>query len=68
LENDKDFEMVVVVEDEALARRVLAEVRDVDVTHAKRFTDADINGTWTGRLRIKVRHPLTLLLLARKVL
>jgi phosphatidylserine/phosphatidylglycerophosphate/cardiolipin synthase-like enzyme len=68
LEDDKDFEMVVLVDDEALAHTVLREVRDVDVTHARRFTTEEVERTWLGRLRIQVRDPRTLLLLSRRVL
>jgi phosphatidylserine/phosphatidylglycerophosphate/cardiolipin synthase-like enzyme len=68
LENDKDFEMVVVVEDEALARQVLAEVRDVDLRYSRRFTRKEIDGTLAGRFRVKTRDPRTLLLLSRRML
>jgi cardiolipin synthase len=68
LETDKDFEMVVVVEDEELARRVLAEVRDVDIGLSKRFSREDVEGTLAGRLRVQTRDPRTLLLLSRRVL
>jgi cardiolipin synthase len=67
LENDKDFELVVLVEDEPFARRILAEVRDVDVTRAKPFTPADLSGL-AGHLRVRTRDPRTLLLLSRRVL
>ena len=67
LEDDKDFEMVVLVDDERLARRVLREVRDVDIEHAKRFDERDIRGL-RGRLRVRTRDPRTLLLLSRRVL
>jgi cardiolipin synthase A/B len=67
LENDKDFEMVVLVDDEPLARQVLAEVRDVDLEYARRFTPDDLGGTLAG-LRVKTRDPRTLLLLWRRML
>src|SRR4051794_9780736 len=67
LENDKDFELVVLVDDEPLARRVLAEVRDVDLPRCKRFGAEDLAGL-SGRLRVKTRDPRTLLLLSRRVL
>jgi cardiolipin synthase len=67
LENDKDFELVVCVEDEGLAQQVLAEVRDVDVRFSRRFTRRDLRGLH-GRFRIRTRDPRTLLLVSRKVL
>jgi cardiolipin synthase len=68
LENDNDFELVVLVDDEALARRVLAEVRDVDIPRSKLFTKADVEGDSVAALRIRTRDPRTLLLVSRKVL
>ena len=69
LENDKDFELVVLVDDEPLARDVLARVRDVDIPNAERITQADLDGegiagTIAG-LRIRNRDPRTLLLISR---
>jgi cardiolipin synthase len=62
LENDNDFELVVRVDDEPMARRILREVRDADILRSKRFTRSDV------KLREKVRDPRTLLLLSRKIL
>jgi cardiolipin synthase A/B len=67
LENDKDFELVVCVEDEGLAQEVLTEVRDVDILSSRRFTQRDVRGL-RGRLRVRTRDPRTLLLLSRRVL
>ncbi|MDB4931596.1 MAG: phospholipase domain protein [Myxococcaceae bacterium] len=67
LEDDMDFELVVLVDGPALAADVLARVRDVDVTHARRFTAADLDGSLAG-LRITTRDPRTLLLLERRAL
>ena len=67
LENDKDFELVILVDDEAFARAVLAQVRDVDVGHARRITDEDLHGSFAG-LRRRVRDPRTLALLAKRML
>jgi len=67
LENDKDFELVVLVDDEALARRILVEVRDVDIPCSKRFTGSDLAGL-AGHLRVRSRDPRTLLMLSRRVL
>ena len=62
LENDNDFELVVRVDDEAMGRRVLREVRDVDVARSREFTRRDL------RPRVRMRDPRTLLLLSRKLL
>ncbi len=67
LEDDKDFELVVLVDDEGLARWVHEHVRDVDVTHARRIGDDDLHGTLAG-LRRRVRDPRTLMMLAKRVL
>jgi cardiolipin synthase len=67
LEDDKDFELVVLVEDEAFARSVLARVRDVDVAHARQITPADLGHSLAG-FRIRHRDPRTLLLMSRKEL
>ena len=67
LENDKDFELVVCVEDEGLAQEVLTRIRDVDLRASKHFTQRDVRGL-RGRLRVRTRDPRTLFLLSRKVL
>ena len=68
LEDDKDFEMVVLVDCPSLAREMLERVRDVDLGHAKRFEKDDVEGSLWKRLHIKTRDPRTLLLLSRRVL
>ena len=67
LEDDKDFELVVLVDDEELARWVLEHVRDVDVARAQRIGEGDLHGTIAG-LRKRFRDPRTLALLAKRVL
>jgi cardiolipin synthase len=67
LENDKDFELVVLVDDEPFARDVLARVRDVDVQQAQRITGSDLEGSLAS-FRIRHRDPRTLLLLSRREL
>jgi cardiolipin synthase len=67
LERDTDFELVVLVDDEALARDVLTRVRDVDVTHAKRIGHDDVEGSFAA-FRVRHRDPRTMLLYSRKVL
>jgi phosphatidylserine/phosphatidylglycerophosphate/cardiolipin synthase-like enzyme len=68
LENDKDFELVVLVDSPQLARRVLVEVRDVDVALSRRIGREDVESTSFDSLRIRMRDPRTLLLLSRRAL
>lgn len=67
LEDDKDFELVVLVDDEAFARSILREVRDVDVAHARRITRADLERSLSG-FRMRHRDPRTLALISRREL
>lgn len=67
LEDDKDFELVILVDDEPFARSVIAEVRDVDLPHSRRITASDLHGSFEG-LRRRVRDPRTLALLAKRML
>jgi cardiolipin synthase len=67
LENDNDFELVVLVDDAPLARTVLARVRDVDRRHSRRFSLGDVHDGFAG-LRRRVRDPRTFLLLKKRIL
>ena len=67
LEDDKDFELNICVEDEGLAQEVLQEVRDVDIPRSIRFTRRHLRGL-RGRFRIRTRDPRTLFLMSRRVL
>jgi cardiolipin synthase len=67
LENDKDFELVVLVDDAPFARWILENVRDVDRAHARHIGHEDLHGTLAG-LRRRVRDPRTLAMLAKRVL
>ena len=67
LEDDKDFELVVLVDDPSFARVVLSRVRDVDRAHSRRIGEADLHEGMAG-LRRRVRDPRTLLLLERRML
>jgi cardiolipin synthase len=67
LEDDVDFELVAIVDGPALARDMLARVRDADLLHARRFTAADLDDSLAG-LRITTRDPRTVLLLSRRAL
>jgi len=68
LEDDKDFELVVCIDDRAFAAQNLREVRDVDVRHALRYTDREVTGLSWAALRVRVRHPWTQLMQWRRVL
>lgn len=67
LENDKDFELVVLVEDEALASWVLENVRDVDLRHSLPITPSALSDGVAG-LRRRIRDPRTLALLSQRLL
>lgn len=67
LENDKDFELVALVDDVPFAREVLERVRDVDVARSQRIQWADLYDGLTG-LRRRVRDPRTLALLSKRML
>jgi phosphatidylserine/phosphatidylglycerophosphate/cardiolipin synthase-like enzyme len=67
LEDDKDFELVVFVDDEPLGRWILEHVRDVDIANARRITEADLSNGLRG-LRRRIRDPRTLAMLAKRVL
>jgi cardiolipin synthase len=64
LENDKDFELVVLVDDEPLARDILRRVRDVDVPRSRAITVEAVHDA-PGGFRIRHRDPRTLLLISR---
>jgi cardiolipin synthase len=68
LEDDKDFELIVLTEGGAFASRNLREVRDVDLRHSRRVTEREVHGFSRRALRIRVRHPWTRLLCSRRVL
>jgi len=67
LDDDKDFELIVLVDDEPFARDILARVRDVDVPRARRITPADLRCSLAA-LRIRYRDPRTLFLISRREL
>ena len=67
LENDKDFELVVLVDDEPFACSVLEQVLVVDLAHSRRVSESDLRGSLAG-LRRRVRDPRTLALLAKRML
>jgi cardiolipin synthase len=67
LEDDKDFELVVLVDDEPFAKHVLEIVRDVDLRHAHQITAKDIGSHLAG-FRMRHRDPRTLYLISQRVL
>lgn len=67
LEDDKDFELVVLVEDEVFARSILSGVRDVDRRHSRRINYGDLHGSMAA-LRRRIRDPRTRALLAKRML
>lgn len=68
LEPDRDFELVVLVDSEPLARWVCAHVRDVDIGRSRRIVADDVEGHSLHALRTRVRDPRTLLLISRRLL
>jgi phosphatidylserine/phosphatidylglycerophosphate/cardiolipin synthase-like enzyme len=68
LEDDKDFELIVLTDGRELACRSLRDVRDVDLSHSRRITAGEIKGFTRRALRIRNRHPWTQLLASRRVL
>jgi cardiolipin synthase len=67
LEDDKDFELVVLVDDEDFAAEVLEQTRDVDVKYSKRIERGELFGTFEA-WRKRVRDPRTLALMSRRML
>jgi cardiolipin synthase len=67
LEDDKDFELIVLVDDEPFARHLLRIVRDVDVQHSRRITREALEGSFSA-FRMRHRDPRTLYLLSQRIL
>lgn len=67
LEDDKDFELVVLVDDAPFARSLLTRVREPDVAHAHRITAQALGHSMAG-FRIRHRDPRTMLLVSRREL
>jgi len=67
LEDDKDFELVVLVDDEPFARQVLELVRDVDLRYSKEIVAHDLGSHLAG-FRMRHRDPRTLYLISQRVL
>ena len=67
LEDDKDFECVVEVEGDELARQIEAQIL-ADLPVSKRIERADVERRTLRALRMRVRDPRTLLMLAAREL
>ncbi|HKP62644.1 MAG TPA: phosphatidylserine/phosphatidylglycerophosphate/cardiolipin synthase family protein [Polyangiales bacterium] len=67
LEDDKDFELVVLVDSEPFARWIRQNVRDVDISHARAITHEDVHHALKG-FRVRHRDPRTMLLYSRREL
>jgi cardiolipin synthase len=67
LENDKDFELVILVDSPELAGWMLENVRDVDLRHSRRITTKELKQGFEG-VRKRVRHPWTIALCAERML
>ena len=67
LEDDKDFELVILVDDAPFAREVLAQTRDIDLGNSREMTIKDLSGSFVAWRR-RFRDPRTLLLLSRHML
>jgi phosphatidylserine/phosphatidylglycerophosphate/cardiolipin synthase-like enzyme len=61
LEDDRDFELVVLVEDPAFTFDINQRVRDRDMTYSRRFKLRDVQGLGSKFWPINTRGPLTLL-------
>jgi cardiolipin synthase A/B len=68
LEDDKDFELVVLTECKEFACRNLRDVRDTDLRHSRRITEQEVFGSSLRALRIRCRHPWTQFMASRRVL
>lgn len=68
LEDDKDFELVVLTDSAEFACRNLCEVRDVDLGHSRRISEREVRRFDYRALRIRLRHPWTQLLMSRRLL
>jgi cardiolipin synthase A/B len=68
LEDDKDFEACVLIESEELARGIDREVRAEDIRWSKRIAPEDVDGTSWHALRVRLRDPRTLVMIATREL
>ncbi len=59
LENDRDFELAVLVKSPDLAQQVLRGVRDVDLAVSRQITATDIEGA-EAAVTVNSRNPITI--------
>src|SRR5450759_5156225 len=68
LEDDKDFEACVLIESEELARDIDRKVRVKDIRWSRRIAPKDVKGPSLHALRVRVRGPRTLMMIAARQL
>lgn len=68
LGDDKDFEACVLIESGDLARSIDREVRAEDIRWSKRIAQEDVHGASWSALRVRVRGPRTLMMIAAREL
>jgi cardiolipin synthase len=68
LEDDKDFEACVLIESEELARDIDREVRAEDIRWSRRIAPEDVHGASWRALRVRLRGPRTLMMIAAREL
>lgn len=66
LENDRDFEVVVVIRGAAFADRINAEVRDTDIRYSRQILLSDLRGPGSGAFN-DLQVPTSLLRPAREL-
>ncbi len=67
LENDKDFELVVLIDSPELDEWMLHNVRDSDLRYSRRITREELRHGLDG-MRKRVRHPWTVALCSQRML
>jgi cardiolipin synthase A/B len=62
LENDRDFELVVLVDSPGFAQDINVNVRDVDIVQSRQFKTEEVRGFGSDLWIINCRNPATLIL------
>lgn len=68
LEDDKDFELCILIEGEEFARGIERDVRDEDLRWSRQIRAEDVRGLSMHALRVRLRDPRTLLMIAARAL
>ncbi len=68
LDDDKDFEACVLLESEELARGIDREVCAEDIRWSRRIAPQDVHGASWHALRVRLRGPRTLMMIAAREL